>query len=160
MRSAHRQSERVVVISGVWSCGRLICGDFWSEREKGACQRTRRHDSANDIDPPLLEIFIFQRPRDALEARLLDSRLGEFSISRGASHCSKWYFFFQAKIKLCLLYKTWVAIYTFGYFITSSLCPLGRQPDLDTPAKMLLHTNTAQQIVQIPVVATLSLSLD
>ena len=75
----------------------MICGDFWSEREKGACQRTRRHDSANDIDPPLLEIFIFQRPRDALEARLLDSRLGEFSISRGASHCSKWYFFFPSE---------------------------------------------------------------
>ena len=33
------------------------------------------------MDPPLSEMFIFQRLRDALEGGLLDRRLGKFSIS-------------------------------------------------------------------------------
>ena len=52
------------------------------ERErKGLVQGQEYVIALTILDLALPEMFIFQRPTDALEGGLLDRRLGEFSIS-------------------------------------------------------------------------------
>ena len=54
---------------------------FGARGRKGLAKGQEDVMAPTILDPALPEMFIFQRPRDALEGGLLDRRLGEFSIS-------------------------------------------------------------------------------